>query len=276
MSRSANSTARMQCSSTVYLWYWLNWSRPRARAKSGMSRLEDGDFVQVAEEARRSAPDGSRATGNGGRPQGSARRTRRVPRRVPRVASRPPRAGSPPRYSTRSARRGGWPGPPRGGWPPGCRGAAPARAAWRSGRPGRRGNRPRGDGRRGRRELAPSLVGGGPGDELRDDVAGLVGVAEVVLHEAFDGQDSRLRLVASQLGQAELLGAVQDVVGLPGVEVQVVAEPEQELVGIARGRRGRRAPAGPARRAAAARGVRSGPGRSSGAVGGRGACRATA
>ncbi len=26
----ANSTARRQCSSTVYLWYWLNCSSPRA------------------------------------------------------------------------------------------------------------------------------------------------------------------------------------------------------------------------------------------------------
>lgn len=78
--------------------------------------------------------------------------------------------------------------------------------------------------------------GPGLGQKAGGDVAELVGVAEIVAHEKLDRQHPRPGLVAFQLGDAELLAAAEDVARLARVEVHLVAEPEQELVGPADGR----------------------------------------
>ena len=54
-------------------------------------------------------------------------------------------------------------------------------------------------------------------------------MAKIIAHELLDRQDGLRSLVAVQLGQADLLVAIEHVVRLAGVKVQLVADAEQEL-----------------------------------------------
>ncbi len=67
------------------------------------------------------------------------------------------------------------------------------------------------------------------GHEPLDHVAHLVRVAEILAHELFHRQQPGDRLVAQGRGDPQLLAARQHVGGLAGVEVQLVAEPEEEF-----------------------------------------------
>ena len=71
----------------------------------------------------------------------------------------------------------------------------------------------------------------GRGHKPRDNVARTVGHAEILLHELLDRQQAGRALVAVDFGQAHLLGAVEHVVGLAGVEMHLVPQPQQELLG---------------------------------------------
>ena len=62
-------------------------------------------------------------------------------------------------------------------------------------------------------------------------MADLVRVAKVFAHELLDGQQSGDRLVAQRAGQPQLLAPREHVGDLPGVKVQVVAQPEEKLAG---------------------------------------------
>ena len=57
-------------------------------------------------------------------------------------------------------------------------------------------------------------------------------VAEVVPHEAFDGQHAGRRPVAELLGNAKLFGPIEHVGRPAGVEVQLVAQAQQQFSGL--------------------------------------------
>ena len=69
----------------------------------------------------------------------------------------------------------------------------------------------------------------GVGGKTCGNVAHRVGVAKVIAHELLDRQQTARRLIAAQLGDAELLGPIEGVGRVPGVEVQLVPQPQQEL-----------------------------------------------
>ena len=58
-----------------------------------------------------------------------------------------------------------------------------------------------------------------------------VGVAKVIPHELLDRQQTGGGRIAAQLGDAKLLGPIKHVGGLTGVEVHLVAQPQQEFDG---------------------------------------------
>ena len=100
------------------------------------------------------------------------------------------------------------------------------------------------------------LGAGGLGHEALDDVAHLAGMAEIFAHELLHGQQPGDRLVAQSSAIRNCSLRVEHVGGLAGVEVQLVAEPEEEL---ARPLDRPRSRPRPARRARAARGDRRVP-----------------
>ena len=71
----------------------------------------------------------------------------------------------------------------------------------------------------------------GLGHKPRGNVAHRRGMAEVFPHELFDRQQAGLGPIAAQLGNAELVGPIEHVGRLPGVEVQLVPQPQQKLAG---------------------------------------------
>ena len=71
----------------------------------------------------------------------------------------------------------------------------------------------------------------GLGHKPRGNVADGRGMAEVIAHELLDRQQAGLGPIAAQLGDAELVGPIEHVGRLPGVEVQFVPQPQQELAG---------------------------------------------
>ncbi len=256
-SRAANSTARMQCSSTVYLWYWLNCSSPRARANSGMNRSR----MPASCRSRSSGPEPGRvaqaARGNGGRPRAADRRSgrrslaadglpgagaigtscrlarstsRMMAVRLPRSAARPRRVAIRPAGPTRKSSSTRWPST-------------------------------RVD------SLASRSRHGGLGQELRDHVAHLAGVAEVVLHELLDAAAGRRPPCspATRPGGAARRGSSTSLAcpawkcsSLRRRSRNSVARSDDRQVLVAEQPRARRAPA--------ARAGRSGQSRSSGAV----------
>ncbi len=82
-----------------------------------------------------------------------------------------------------------------------------------------------------RQRRVEPLPGRGLGHEVRRHVADAVRVAEVFLHEAFHRQQPGGRLQSAAFRQAELLRPAEHVVGLAGVKVQFIAEPEQKRRG---------------------------------------------
>ena len=82
-----------------------------------------------------------------------------------------------------------------------------------------------------RQRLVDPGVRRGLRQELRGHVADAVRMAEVVAHEMLDRQQAVGRFEAAVLGQAKLLRTGEHVAGLAGVEVQLIAKPEQERVG---------------------------------------------
>ena len=81
----------------------------------------------------------------------------------------------------------------------------------------------------------------GLGHKPRGHVAHGRGMAEVIPHELLDRQQAGLGLVAAKLGNAKLVGPIEHVGRLVGVEVQFVPQPQQELAGPLR------SPGGPPR-----------------------------
>ena len=73
-------------------------------------------------------------------------------------------------------------------------------------------------------------VRAGLGHELAGNVAHLIGVAEIVAHELLHGEHAR-RVGSRGFGDADLLGAVEHVARLAGVEVHLVPQAEKEFVG---------------------------------------------
>ncbi len=71
----------------------------------------------------------------------------------------------------------------------------------------------------------------GLGDKPRGDVTDRGRMAEVFPHELLHRQQAGLRRIAAQLGDAELIGPIEHVGRLLGVEVQFVPQPQQELAG---------------------------------------------
>jgi len=73
------------------------------------------------------------------------------------------------------------------------------------------------------------------GQEARHEVAHAVGVAEVLAHELLDREQPRGGLVAEAGGDADLLGAAEHVGRLACLEVQLVAQAEEELARLGHG-----------------------------------------
>ena len=65
------------------------------------------------------------------------------------------------------------------------------------------------------------------------DVADLAGVLEVLPHELLDREQVLVRRITQQLGAHHLFGPVEVVLRLPRMEVQFIAQPEQELMRLA-------------------------------------------
>ena len=70
------------------------------------------------------------------------------------------------------------------------------------------------------------------GQEVRRHVPHVAGVLEEIAHESFDREHAGQFLVAVQFGQSHLFVARQKILALAGMEVQFIAEPQQELVGL--------------------------------------------
>ena len=78
----------------------------------------------------------------------------------------------------------------------------------------------------------PSRRGTGgswPGRPERGYVADRLGVAEIIAHELFDGQQAAGLPIPVGLGNAELFGAVEDFGGLSGVKMQLVAQSQEKF-----------------------------------------------
>lgn len=71
----------------------------------------------------------------------------------------------------------------------------------------------------------------GLGHKSRGDVTDRRGMAKVFAHELLDRQQAGYRRIAAHFGNAELFGPIEHVGGLLGVEVQFVAQAEQEFAG---------------------------------------------
>ena len=81
--------------------------------------------------------------------------------------------------------------------------------------------------------VEPDLPRPPVGHEVADHAAHGAGVAKVPPHELLDGQNAIGSLVPIKGRQPHLLGAIEHVVGLPGMKVQLVAQPQQKLGGVA-------------------------------------------
>ncbi len=80
-----------------------------------------------------------------------------------------------------------------------------------------------------REQPGQALAGLGPCRKSRGDVANGFGVAEIIAHELFHGQQTGQLPVAAQLGNPHLFGAVEHFRCLAGVKMQLVTQAQQKL-----------------------------------------------
>ena len=69
------------------------------------------------------------------------------------------------------------------------------------------------------------------GQEVRGDVADFARVPEVIPHQPLDRQKRLVARIPQPIGDATLLGLVENVLRSPSMEVQLVPQPQQELAG---------------------------------------------
>ena len=69
-------------------------------------------------------------------------------------------------------------------------------------------------------------LGSGDTGKVVADVLDLAGEAEVILHHRLNRQYAGCRLIAEFAGDSDLFISAESVLGPPGVEVQVAADPK--------------------------------------------------